>query len=72
MSDIPLILLPIQLTEEERAFVADALRNPLAIIAGSMELALQYPDPEEDLHRKRAALKAARRMSQAFKDIFNI
>lgn len=68
----PDIQLPITLTEAERAVVADRLRNPLAIIAGSMELALEHPDPDEDLHRKRAALLATRRISAALKELFNL
>lgn len=66
------IALPIALSAETRSVVADRLRNDLAIITSSMELALEYPDPDEDLHRKRAALKAARRMSQSLKELFDL
>ena len=64
--------LPITLSAEQKQAIGDRLRNPLAIITTAMELALMYPDPEEDLHRKRAALLAAQRLSNALKESFGI
>jgi hypothetical protein len=62
----------IVLTDEQKAVVADRLNNPLQVITGSMELALTHPDPDENLHRNRAALLAARKLAKALKELFNL
>jgi hypothetical protein len=62
----------IELTAEQREALGDRLRNPLAIIHSSMELALMHPGEDENVYRNRAALLAAKRLSEALKEWLGI
>lgn len=62
----------IQLTPDERNELQHRLNNPLAIITGSAELMLMHPNPDEDLHRARAILLAAKRIQGELKELLGI
>jgi signal transduction histidine kinase len=62
----------IPLTDPQRADAAHRLNNPLMIITASAELILLSTDNEENRHRAKAVLVAAKRLQDQLKALLGI